>query len=62
MVIDENGTSIPAAKRIGMEYAARSGGEAVQPWNSDGSGACTNGERRRRKRGAPVSGVVGLPL
>jgi formylglycine-generating enzyme required for sulfatase activity len=24
------------------EYAARSGGEAVQPWNTDGSGACAS--------------------
>jgi formylglycine-generating enzyme required for sulfatase activity len=24
------------------EYAARAGGDAVQPWNSDGSGACAN--------------------
>jgi len=31
---------LPSASE--WEYAARTGGEAVQPWNSDGSGACTN--------------------
>jgi formylglycine-generating enzyme required for sulfatase activity len=31
---------LPSASE--WEYAARSGGDAVQPWNSDGSGACTN--------------------
>jgi formylglycine-generating enzyme required for sulfatase activity len=31
---------LPSASE--WEYAARTGGEAVQPWNSDGSGACAN--------------------
>jgi formylglycine-generating enzyme len=31
---------LPSASQ--WEYAARAGGEAVQPWNPDGSGACAN--------------------
>jgi formylglycine-generating enzyme required for sulfatase activity len=31
---------LPSASE--WEYAARAGGEAVQPWNPDGSGACAN--------------------
>jgi formylglycine-generating enzyme required for sulfatase activity len=31
---------LPSASE--WEYAARAGGEAVQPWSSDGSGACAN--------------------
>jgi formylglycine-generating enzyme required for sulfatase activity len=31
---------LPSASE--WEYAARAGGEAVQPWNADGSGACAN--------------------
>jgi formylglycine-generating enzyme required for sulfatase activity len=31
---------LPSASE--WEYAARSGGESAQPWNSDGSGACAN--------------------
>src|SRR5258707_6204579 len=31
---------LPSASE--WEYAARAGGEAVQPWNPDGSGACEN--------------------
>jgi len=31
---------LPSASEF--EYAALAGGEAVQPWNPDGSGACTN--------------------
>jgi formylglycine-generating enzyme required for sulfatase activity/predicted Ser/Thr protein kinase len=31
---------LPSASE--WEYAARTGGEAVQPWNPDGSGACAN--------------------
>jgi formylglycine-generating enzyme required for sulfatase activity len=32
---------LPSASE--WEYAARAGGEAVMPWNADGSGACENG-------------------
>jgi formylglycine-generating enzyme required for sulfatase activity len=31
---------LPSASE--WEYAARAGGEVVQPWNADGSGACAN--------------------
>jgi formylglycine-generating enzyme required for sulfatase activity len=31
---------LPSASE--WEYAARAGGEAAQPWNADGSGACAN--------------------
>jgi len=50
-VIEDNRTSIPAAKRAEWEYAARAGGEAVRPLESRWIGRLC-----RRQRGRPTRG------
>jgi formylglycine-generating enzyme required for sulfatase activity len=43
------------------EYAARAGGEAVRPWNSDGSGACASANLADQRAARRYPGWTAFP-
>ena len=51
---------LPSASE--WEYAARAGGDALQPWNADASAACASANVADQTRSPAVSGMGGVSL